>query len=205
MKKIFLKIIIPLAVISCTSQREIVKIDDAEKHKLLIENNNDFANVSVIGGRGAYQIGLASKTAEENRKKAVVTQLQNIDGVSISVNDNDNSIKASLQNDILFKFNSAEVSDKAKQTLQTFSAVILENSDSTKLVIIGHTDNVGEKSYNQVLSEARAKAVSNALVEMGMNRQNLTTTGKGFSEPVSSNNTPEGRSKNRRVDIIIRN
>lgn len=190
-------------MISCTSQQQIVKIDDGEKHKLMLENNTNFANVAVIGGGGAYQIGLASKTAEENRKKAVVTKLQEIDGVNISVNDNDNSIKASLQNDILFKFNSAEVSEKAKQTLQAFSAVILENSDSTKLVIIGHTDNVGAKEYNQVLSEARAKAVSNALVEMGMNRQNLTTTGKGFSEPVANNDTPEGRSKNRRVDIII--
>ena len=70
-----------------------------------------------------------------------------------------------------------------------------------KVEIAGHTDSVGDDEYNQVLSEKRAKAVKDFLVSEGCDADQLITIGYGRSKPVESNESDEGRAKNRRVEI----
>jgi outer membrane protein OmpA-like peptidoglycan-associated protein len=70
--------------------------------------------------------------------------------------------------------------------------------------IVGHTDNVGEKDFNQTLSEKRAASVLHYLVSKGMDKSRLSSTGYGMSKPIDTNDTPEGRDKNRRVEFEIR-
>jgi outer membrane protein OmpA-like peptidoglycan-associated protein len=67
--------------------------------------------------------------------------------------------------------------------------------------ITGYTDNVGTAEINKTLSEKRADAVAKYLFELGLPRNIVTQTGLGSENPISSNNTPEGRTKNRRVEI----
>jgi outer membrane protein OmpA-like peptidoglycan-associated protein len=69
--------------------------------------------------------------------------------------------------------------------------------------IIGHTDSDGEASYNQGLSERRANAVADVLQANGVNYSRIVTIGRGENNPVASNLTPEGKSQNRRVEIVI--
>lgn len=71
-----------------------------------------------------------------------------------------------------------------------------------KLIIQGHTDNVGREDYNKELSLKRAQSVKNVLLEKGFTPNNITTIGYGSSKPVASNSTEEGRSENRRVAVI---
>lgn len=71
------------------------------------------------------------------------------------------------------------------------------------LTIQGHTDNVGGAEYNQTLSENRAKAVKKYLVDKGVKDERITAKGFGLSKPIDTNDTPEGRSKNRRVEFLI--
>ena len=70
--------------------------------------------------------------------------------------------------------------------------------------ILGHTDNVGEETDNQLLSENRAKAVKAYLIEKGCAPENITAIGFGEKEPVDNNETTKGRAQNRRVEIRIR-
>jgi len=70
-----------------------------------------------------------------------------------------------------------------------------------KVEIAGHTDSVGSDEYNQVLSEKRAAAVKDFLVSEGCNADRLVTVGYGRSKPVESNESDEGRAKNRRVEL----
>ncbi len=78
---------------------------------------------------------------------------------------------------------------------------ILEKNPQLKLEIQGHTDNRGSVKHNQWLSELRAKVIRGYLVKKGIDKKRLTWIGYGFSKPVAPNDTPEGRTQNRRVEL----
>jgi OOP family OmpA-OmpF porin len=84
--------------------------------------------------------------------------------------------------------------------LDALANVLIKNA-VMKLEIEGHTDNTGTKAYNQVLSEKRATVVLEYLVGKGIDNGRLTSKGYGFSRQAASNDTPEGRTKNRRVEL----
>lgn len=90
-------------------------------------------------------------------------------------------------------------SDKDIKVLNDFMA----ENPASKITIIGHTDNVGGKKENQRLSEARASALATRLIQNGIERERINTTGKGMSQPIASNKKPAGRSLNRRIEIKI--
>ena len=69
--------------------------------------------------------------------------------------------------------------------------------------IIGHTDNVDTDEYNQKLSEQRAESVSNYLIANGVDATKIVTWGAGEKMPIASNATPEGRTDNRRVEVLV--
>ena len=82
-------------------------------------------------------------------------------------------------------------------------ADVLTKDPTWKLKIVGHTDNIGSDTANQKLSEKRAIAVSNYLVSKGIDVTRISTEGKGETMPIASNDTLEGRDKNRRVEFFI--
>jgi outer membrane protein OmpA-like peptidoglycan-associated protein len=79
---------------------------------------------------------------------------------------------------------------------------IMETFPEATFEIVGHTDNIGNKDKNMVLSADRANAVKNFLVEKGIAESRITTQGLGDTKPVASNKTPEGRAQNRRIEFI---
>lgn len=79
----------------------------------------------------------------------------------------------------------------------------LETNPSVKIEISGHTDNVGAESYNQILSENRAKSVVQYLTTKGIQLSRLTYKGYGLSNPLDTNETPEGKANNRRTELKI--
>ena len=80
---------------------------------------------------------------------------------------------------------------------------VLKDFRDFKVIVDGYTDNIGSKSYNQTLSEARANTVSEYLSSKGVNSDALTAKGHGEENPAASNNTEEERTKNRRSEITI--
>ena len=79
----------------------------------------------------------------------------------------------------------------------------LSKNKNIKVQINGHTDNVGNFKYNKILSTNRAKSVYNFLIEKGIDKNRLKYKGYSSSKPVESNNTPQGRARNRRTEIEI--
>ena len=71
------------------------------------------------------------------------------------------------------------------------------------LDVEGHTDSVGGDEYNQALSERRAAAVRDYLVQQGIAAESIASRGFGKTQPVASNDTPEGRQQNRRVELVL--
>jgi outer membrane protein OmpA-like peptidoglycan-associated protein len=102
---------------------------------------------------------------------------------------------------IYFDFNSASVKPESDEVLKKIAGVLGAHAD-WKLSIAGHTDNIGGDAFNLDLSKRRAAAVKDALVShYGIGADRLTTTGFGASRPVASNDTLEGRARNRRVEL----
>ncbi|MFQ5788168.1 MAG: OmpA family protein [Thermodesulfobacteriota bacterium] len=79
---------------------------------------------------------------------------------------------------------------------------ILERNPGLKIRIEGHTDDIASMEYNLRLSEKRAQSIKDYLVEMGINQSRITTAGLGYTQPIASNDTEEGRALNRRAEII---
>ncbi len=105
---------------------------------------------------------------------------------------------------IYFDTDSAKVKTDSKPALDEI-AKLLRSNQEMKLVVVGHTDNQGEFDYNIDLSKRRARAVVDVLVEdYEIARSRLTPWGVGFTAPRASNARPEGRAKNRRVELVAR-
>ena len=105
--------------------------------------------------------------------------------------------------DILFNTDSYVLRDEAKETIDRIINVISRSYSGREIIIQGHTDNVGEAEYNQKLSENRAKVVAD-YISPNLQSNRISYSGYGDKNPIASNDTAEGRRRNRRVDIIIK-
>ena len=118
--------------------------------------------------------------------------------------------KISLSGDILFDFDQATLKPAAQETLQKV-ALLATRENAVEIRVEGHTDSKGSDAYNQKLSERRADAVKQWLsTKGGLNPDIIKTVGYGETRPVADNTTadgrdnPQGRAKNRRVDIFVK-
>ncbi|MET4127267.1 OmpA family protein [Roseovarius sp. MBR-6] len=148
----------------------------------------------AIGALGGAAIGNAlDRQAAELRR-----DLGNEVGV---VNTGDRLI-VTMPQDILFATSSFTVAPGLRQDLFTVASSLQRYPDTT-VQVVGHTDSTGSASYNQTLSERRAAAVTDVLMQGGVPASRLRSIGRGEDQPVASNLTPEGRAQNRRVEIVI--
>ncbi len=104
--------------------------------------------------------------------------------------------------DVLFDINKSELRSGAEYTIGKLAAFLAEYP-TRNLLIEGFTDSTGTAEYNQGLSERRADAVRNILVNRGIDSRRIMTRGCGVDFPVANNQTAEGRQRNRRVEVII--
>lgn len=105
-------------------------------------------------------------------------------------------------NDILFASNSDQLNDTIKVVLNEFAEYLVLNP-TMKLSLQGHTDDIGSPESNMLLSESRAKTVSDYLLSRGIDKSRLTYQGFGETRPIASNATEEGRAKNRRTVFVV--
>lgn len=106
------------------------------------------------------------------------------------------------ENAVRFDFNKSTLTSQAKANLDKLVKVFTEYPD-TNIVIYGYTDNKGAADYNLKLSQDRANSVKAYLTKKGLAASRFTTTGMGMADPIESNDTDAGRSKNRRVEFAI--
>lgn len=104
--------------------------------------------------------------------------------------------------EVMFAFDSAELTQAATDTLDTVVDK-LKGADVVAIRVAGHTDSVGADAYNQGLSQRRAASVVDYLSSRGVAPDKLSSEGFGESKPVASNDTDEGRAQNRRVEISV--
>lgn len=141
-------------------------------------------------------------TAEE--KEEIVRELEDEigDNENLRVRPTEEGVVVDL-NAILFEHNSAELSPAAKAQVAIISRLI-QKYPEREIRISGHTDSTGSDQYNRQLSEQRARSVVRELQrEHGVDNRRMSFHGYGETRPVAPNTTPEGRARNRRVEVLI--
>jgi outer membrane protein OmpA-like peptidoglycan-associated protein len=123
-------------------------------------------------------------------------------GTEVEVERVGDRIKLNMPAEVSFDTGSAQIKPALQPTMDRIAQVLNEN-EKTYIDIIGHTDSVGTDAMNQTLSEQRARSVSGALTNRGVNPVRIETAGFGETMPIASNDTPEGRALNRRVEILL--
>jgi len=104
--------------------------------------------------------------------------------------------------DVLFDTGSYTLKPGAREKLAKISGIVLAHP-GLSLQIEGHTDSVGGDDFNQQLSERRADSVRDFLAEQGVAGSSITARGFGKTQPVATNDTTEGRQRNRRVELVV--
>ena len=123
-------------------------------------------------------------------------------GNNVNITNTGDRLIVTLPQDILFATDSASLRPDLVRDIRAVAQNLNAYPDS-RVQVLGHTDNVGDAGYNQTLSYSRAQSVSDVLISEGVAAGRIQSIGRGESQPVSSNLTPEGRQLNRRVEIVI--
>jgi outer membrane protein OmpA-like peptidoglycan-associated protein len=163
----------------------------------------------LIGG-GAGRIigagigGIAGASVGYTMDKQIKELKENTAGSGIDVRpvDDRQAILVNMPGGVTFDTNSTLIKPGFTITLDQI-AQSLGRYPNSLVDVYGHTDSVGTDVYNQTLSENRARAVADYLTSRGVNPARIRSTGFGKTQPIASNDTPEGRSANRRVQIKI--
>ena len=122
-------------------------------------------------------------------------------GVAVSQTA-DNRLKLDIPSDISFATGRSDVNSNFAPILNQFASSLNQNT-VTVVSIVGHTDNTGSDATNNPLSMDRANSTRNYLAARGVANNRIATDGRGEREPIADNNTNDGRSKNRRVEIYV--
>lgn len=147
----------------------------------------------VAGGVVGYQMDKQIKELKEQTAGS---------GVDVTETDNGAAILVNLPDGVTFDVGSATLKPEFRATLDKVAQSMVEYPNSL-IDVYGHTDSTGSDAFNQTLSESRARTVQNYLVSRGVAAARIRSQGFGETMPVASNDTAEGRAKNRRVEIKI--
>jgi outer membrane protein OmpA-like peptidoglycan-associated protein len=154
---------------------------------------------TFLGGVVGSFAGAAIGAALDRQQRELE---QGLSGSGATVVNTGNQLVVTLPEAITFETASATVHPDYVDEIALVARSLRDNPDST-VQVIGHTDNVGSTEYNQGLSERRAATVAAILTSNGVAGWRVQTAGRGYHQPVASNDTPGGRAQNRRVEIVI--
>jgi outer membrane protein OmpA-like peptidoglycan-associated protein len=120
-----------------------------------------------------------------------------------SVKQETRGMVITLSGAVLFTSGKSDLLPGAQAKLTEVAEALTREDKESRIVVEGHTDSQGGASYNQDLSQRRAKAVRDYLVTRGMASDRVTSEGFGLTRPIADNTSPEGRANNRRVEIVV--
>ena len=149
------------------------------------------------------QAKLEQQRREVERNRAVIEELKRS---NIEAWESARGITVNLPN-VLFEFDSARLIPGGRAKVSQMASILNRQAAGRRISVEGHAsrERADQEAYNQRLSERRAQSVADELVDDGLSRDRITSAGFGTRFPLSSNETEEGRRKNRRVEVIIEN
>jgi len=201
-KPIFILLLSVFTLISCTEdpfntkKGVIIGATAGVMSGLLTgDDSNGTIKRALAGAALGAAIGNELDIQEEELRK-------DLGGSGALIKNTGDSLIVTLPEAITFDINSSTVRYTLEDSLVRL-AKSLNKYPNTNIDVIGHTDNVGDESYNQELSARRAGSVAAILAQSGVSQSRMRAYGRGELKPIKSNDTVNGRAANRRVEIII--
>ncbi len=173
------------------SRQEVARAQD-ERNKILMDSRTREATAAQAQADRARNEAAAAQAQLANAQQQLA---------DLQAKQTDRGVVVTL-GDVLFDTGQATLKPGANLAINRL-ATYLSANPQTRIIVEGHTDSRGSDEYNEALSERRARAVATELESRGVSAEQLQTLGRGKSFPVASNNTPEGRQQNRRVEIVF--
>lgn len=157
---------------------------------------------AVGAGVGAGTGALIGRSMDKKQKE-IAEMVPEVEVEEAQDQNGLQAIKVTFHDGILFDTGKSTLSASSRTSLDKFADAV-KTSPDTDLTIYGHTDNTGSRDVNDKLSQQRAQAVANFLMGEGVPESRFNTVkGLSMDDPIADNSTPEGRAKNRRVEIFI--
>jgi outer membrane protein OmpA-like peptidoglycan-associated protein len=189
-----------------SSERERVLLEararQAELARSRAEQQAQSAEAARIAAEQARAQEAASAEAQAGAQLNAELQRLQAQVAELQTQQTERGTMLRFAGDVLFDVGQANLKPGARRTLERL-ADVLRKQPGRNLVVEGYTDNSGSPGVNQRLSEDRAEAVRQALVQYGVPRENISVRGMGDAYPVANNQTATGRQLNRRVEILI--
>ncbi len=173
------------------SRQEVARAQD-ERNKILMDSRTREATAAQAQADRARNEAAAAQAQLANAQQQLA---------DLQAKQTDRGVVVTL-GDVLFDTGQATLKPGANLAINRL-ATYLSANPQTRIIVEGHTDSRGSDEYNEALSERRARAVATELESRGVSAEQLQTLGRGKSFPVASNDTPEGRQQNRRVEIVF--
>lgn len=155
----------------------------------------------AVVGAGVGALGTYIWSQNMERQKREMEQATQGTGIAVTQTA-DNQLKLNIPSDISFAVGRSDIQPNFAPVLDQFAAG-LRNNPNTDVRIVGHTDSTGSDAINNPLSLARAESARNFLTMRGVSGARIQVEGRGSHQPVASNDTLDGRARNRRVEIYV--
>ncbi|WP_311222272.1 MULTISPECIES: OmpA family protein [unclassified Acidovorax] len=159
------------------------------------------AGTGALIGAGVGALGTYIWSQHMERQKQDMQQVTQGTGVVVTQTP-DNQLKLDIPSDISFAVNRSDIQPNFAPVLDRF-AEGLRNNPNTEVRIVGHTDSTGSDAINNPLSQDRAASARNYLTQRGVNGNRIQVEGRGSYQPIATNDTGDGRARNRRVEIFV--
>ena len=159
------------------------------------------AGTGAVVGAGVGALGTYIWSQNMERQKREMEQATQGTGIAVTQTQ-DNQLKLDIPSDISFAVGRSDIQSNFAPVLDRF-AEGLRNNPNTDVRIIGHTDNTGSDAVNNPLSLDRAASTRNYLTGRGIDGRRISIEGMGERQPIATNETADGRSRNRRVEIYV--
>jgi outer membrane protein OmpA-like peptidoglycan-associated protein len=175
--------------------------DDALRQKQLAEAQAEQAKADAAAAQAVAQQAQQNAQQAEQDKASLRAQLAQQLNAILETRDSARGLIVNMS-DVLFDTGKYSLKPGAREKLAKVAGILLAYPGLT-IEVDGHTDNVGSDEFNQTLSEQRAAAVRDYLVQQGVSANAVTAKGFGKTQPVASNDSSAGRLMNRRVELVV--
>ncbi len=185
------------------AQEKIKNADQTRQQLLLAAEKQESARHEATAEQAQQKLKSTQQELQQTRQSAehLADQLKDL-----KVKEDQRGTVFTLS-DVVFDFDSADLNQGGERSVQRIAEALQGNQQANQqgqqIVIQGYTDSVGSSQYNKDLSERRARAVKQVFVDNGIPEDRLRVEGYGEQYPVASNETPQGRQLNRRVEIVV--
>lgn len=199
--RLFFSLLFPFLLLctSCSVSTRVAAGVDRDKQLYMDSVFFPYPDASIVGGSGNV---LLEQLNRYHLQDAVESTALAED--SFFEKDSVGNLVASVHSDILFDFDKSEIRPEQYGIIDAIVKELLSLSPSPIISLVGHTDNVGSEEYNLRLSQSRAQSVADYITSIYAGKIGVQSVlGLGESKPTESNDSPEGRQKNRRVEIIL--